>query len=494
MATTKRKKAAAKAKPTTKKKVVSEGKTKIRIRTYRHGLGDCHLLSFTKPDGSPLHVLIDCGVVDVTPNPEELMTGVAQNIAKETGGALDIVVATHQHTDHLSGFRQARAEFAPIKMKRLWFAWTEDKSNPLGQKIKRELVKKLAVARAAHQRLRAIGGDRAQAAAARIKGVLDFFGPAAAGDDTQAVLDELHARPEASPDYFEPGAVLGLPGVPNVRVYVLGPPTKAADLKITDPRKSKKEGYEIALAAAADGFAAVLGEGDPELGFPFDKRFRRVVADAKRDPFFQTNYFDPDPERKKNPNWRRIDTDWLEMAEQLALYLNDFTNNTSLALAFEFIDTKQVLLFPGDAQIGSWLTWHRIVWKVKDPDGSQREVTMRDLLANTVFYKASHHASHNGTLSGLGENQTGLEHMVHRDLVCVVPVDREMSKKKHWDRTLPWQPLLNRLTEKTRGRLILTDMNETPPDATKLVNLSATEQKRFAKQVAVGPKWVDYVL
>ena len=119
---------------------------------------------------------------------------------------------------------------------------------------------------------------------------------------------------------------------------------------------------------------------------------------------------------------------------------------------------------------------------------------MRDLLANTVFYKASHHASHNGTLSGLGENQTGLEHMVHRDLVCVVPVDREMSKKKHWDRTLPWQPLLNRLTEKTRGRLILTDMNEIPPDATKLVNLSATEQKRFAKQVAVGPKWVDYIL
>ena len=153
MAATKRKKAAAKAKPTTKKKVGSERKTKIRIRTYRHGLGDCHLLSFTKPDGSPLHVLIDCGVVDVTPNPEELMTGVAQNIAKETGGALDIVVATHQHTDHLSGFRQARAEFAPIKMKRLWFAWTEDKSNPLGQKIKRELVKKLAVARAAHQRL-----------------------------------------------------------------------------------------------------------------------------------------------------------------------------------------------------------------------------------------------------------------------------------------------------------------------------------------------------
>jgi hypothetical protein len=492
--------------PTKKKKTVPKPKKaggnnasatnnrKVRIRTYRHGLGDCHLLSFTKPDGSPFHMLIDCGVVDVTPNPETLMTGVAQNIASETGGLLDVVVATHQHTDHLSGFRQARDEFSPMKIKELWFAWTEDKGNPLGKKIKNELVKKLKVARAAHAALQANGSDRALAAAERIKGVLDFFGPAAAGDNTQAILDELHARKEATEKYFDPGTVFNLPGVPNVRVYVLGPPTKAADLKITNPRKSKKEGYEVALAASADGLAAALGAGDAEEGLPFDKRYRLSVAAAKHKVFFQTNYFNPDPERKKNPDWRRIDTDWLEMGEQLALALNDFTNNTSLALAFEFIDTKEVLLLPGDAQIGSWLTWHDLTWEVKDPDGSKHDVTIGDLLTNTVFYKASHHASHNGTLSGLGEKQTGLEQMLHRDLVSVVPVDRAMSKKKHWDRTLPWEPLLKRLREKTRGRLILTDTNETPPNPAKLDGLSLAEQKRFAQQVTVGPKFVDYIL
>lgn len=445
-------------------------------------------------------MLIDCGVVDVTPEPVKLMSGVAQDIAKETKGNLDIVVATHQHTDHLSGFKQAENEFKPMKMKRLWLAWTEDKANPLGRKIQKELVKKLAAVRAAHKELAALAGKRPKDAAERIKGVLDFFGPAVAGAETQAILDALHARQEVKPEYFEPGMVFTLPEVPNVRVYVLGPPTQASDLKITNPRKSKHEGYEIALAAAAEGFAAALGDGDAEMNNPFDPRHRLAEADAQKLPFFRDQYFAPDQESPRNPGWRRIDNTWLETAEQLALYLNDFTNNTSLALAFEFIDQAkagemgQVLLFPGDAQIGSWLTWHRLAWTIKDPDGSKRQVTIRDLLGKTVFYKAAHHASHNGTLSGLGENQSGLEQMTHRDLVCVVPVDRKMSKKKHWDRTLPWEPLLKRLKERTRGRLIFTDTNETAPVPEKLAGLSPAEQKRFAKQVRVEPEWVDYVL
>ena len=485
----------AKKKSAAKPKVGAAPKgRKIRIRTYRHGLGDCHLLSFTKPDGALLHMLIDCGVVDVTPDPATLMTRVAQDIAKETGGSLDIVVATHQHTDHLSGFQQAAKEFEQMKMHHLWLAWTEDKTNPLGREIQRQLLKKLAAVRAAVAQLADLGEKRATAAAARIKGVLDFFGPAVAGEETQAILDQLHEGALSAPDYFKPGAVFPLPGVPNVRVYVLGPPTDPADLKITDPRKSKHEGYEIALNAAAEGLVAALGEDEAEPSYPFDARHRRTLAQAQAHPFFKEHYFAPDANRPEAPDWRRIDSAWLEMAEQLALFLDDFTNNTSLALAFEFIDTGEVLLFPGDAQIGSWLTWDRLAWTIKDPDGSKRTVKIEDLFARTVFYKAAHHASHNGTLSGLGENQTGLEQMTHRDLICVVPVDRKMSVKKHWDRTLPWQPLLDRLALKTRGRLILTDTNETPPVAAKLANLSAAERTRFARQVQVAPGWVDYTL
>ena len=479
-----------------KKKKVTNGNggakpAKVRVRTYRHGLGDCHLLSFTKPDGKPFQILIDCGVVSRTPNPRPIMTRVAQDIVRETGGVLDVLVATHQHTDHLSGFKQAEAEFNNnIKMKRLWLAWTEDPRNPLGKKIQHQLVKKLAAVRVAAEKLAELNPKEA----AGINGVLDFFG-AAAGDasSTQAILDALHKRHEITEiAYHNPGDSFILPDVPNVRVYVLGPPTDANQLKHVNPRKSQHEAYEIPeIASDLLGLVEALGpengERASELSYPFEKWYRHPASAMKRNKFFKEHYL------KKSENWRKIDLDWLQAAETLALALNDFTNNTSLALAFEFIDSGEVLLFPGDAQVGSWLTWSDLNWSVTDPNGAARNVQAADLFPRVVFYKGSHHASYNGTLTGY-EQAVGLEDMTHRDLVCVVPVDREMSKKMGWDRTLPWTPLLDRLKEKTRGRLVLTDHAEIPPDPKTLDALSATEQQRFAKQVVVTDDHIDYAL
>jgi hypothetical protein len=468
--------------------------TRVRVRTYRHGLGDCHLLSFRKPDGKRCHVLIDFGVVNRTKDPELVMVPVAKNIAKESGGVLDLVIATHQHTDHLSGFKQAQAELVPAKltMERLWLAWTEDPSNGLGKKIQEELVAKLAAVRLAAKRLAAAGSPAAE----RIQGTLDFFSPGVAGEDTQEILDALQARPDVEIEYHSPGELLELPGVPNVRVYVLGPPTDPAALKVTNPRKTKHEGYEEAqLAAESEGFVAAVGVGasidEVERSFPFDARHRRSEASMRADAFFARYYFGRNADERRSLERRKIDASWLEAAEQVALALGDYTNNTSLALAFEFIDTGEVLLFPGDAQIGSWNTWPKLRWEITE-HGQTRTVTIGDLLARTVFYKASHHASHNGTLSGLADGAFGLEQMTHRDLVCVVPVDVEMSKAMNWDRTLPWRPLLTRLEEVTRGRLILTDILAKAPVAATLTSLSPAERKRFAKAVDVQPGWVDY--
>jgi hypothetical protein len=485
------KKTTTKTTATKKSAAKTATKPRVRVRTYRHGLGDCHLLSFRKPGGGQCHVLIDFGVVNRTKEPEKVMTPVAKDIAKETGGVLDLVIATHQHTDHLSGFKQASAELEParVKMQRLWLAWTEDPGNDLGKKIRDELIGKLTAVRLAVQRLAGAGS----AVADRIQGTLDFFSPGVAGEDTQDILDALQERPDVEIEYHSPGDLLALPGVPNVRVYVLGPPKDPAALKVTNPRKSKQEGYE--LAAEAGGFVDALGVGldeeEHERSQPFAERHRRHQDSMQGNEFFDRFYFGiTDEEREANAQ-RRIDTSWLEAAEQLALALGDYTNNTSLALAFEFVDTGEVLLFPGDAQIGSWNSWPSLEWRITE-DGETRTVKIGDLLARTVFYKASHHASHNGTLSGRAAGAFGLEQMTHRDLVCVVPVDIEMSKAMNWDRTLPWQPLLTRLGEVTRGRLVLTDSAIAPPNASKLDALSPEERKRFAKAVVVQNGWVDY--
>src|SRR5436853_885030 len=351
-----------------KKKTPSSGggaaqPSKVRIRTYRHGLGDCHLLRFFKPDGSPFHMLIDCGVVNRTPDPGPLMTRVAQDIASETGGVLDVVIATHQHTDHLSGFKQAATQFnGAIKMKRLWLAWTEDPSNPLGKKIQSQLVRKLAALRAVTAKLRALSKEDANF----IESVLDFAGPAVNdASSTQAILDALQKRNETEVVYHDPGDQFLLPEVPNVRVYVLGPPTDPVQLKMVAPRKSMHDAYEVSeiasdLVGLVDALDSEKEDEATELSYPFAKWYRNRESAMKRHKFFKEHYL------ARSKSWRKIDKDWLQAADNLALALNNFTNNTSLALAFEFIDSGEVLLFPGDAQVGSWLTWTALSWKVPD--------------------------------------------------------------------------------------------------------------------------------
>src|SRR5436190_12433303 len=51
----------------------SRANYRVRIRMYRHGLGDCFLLSFPNPGGKDVHVMIDCGVVLGTSEPDAVM-------------------------------------------------------------------------------------------------------------------------------------------------------------------------------------------------------------------------------------------------------------------------------------------------------------------------------------------------------------------------------------------------------------------------------------
>src|SRR5690242_2622578 len=63
------------------------------VRMYRQGLGDCFLLTLPGKDERPFHMLIDCGVVLGTPNPEARMQPVVQDIASTTGNHVDLLVA-----------------------------------------------------------------------------------------------------------------------------------------------------------------------------------------------------------------------------------------------------------------------------------------------------------------------------------------------------------------------------------------------------------------
>jgi hypothetical protein len=448
------------------------GKPGPRVRMYRQGLGDCFLVTVPRAAGRPLSMLIDCGVLLGTANAEEKMARVARDIAAATGKHLDIVVATHEHWDHLSGFLQAREVFDQMTIGEVWLAWTEDPADSLATQLRQHRQQALRGLRMVAGRL----ADVDALAAEQLRGPLSFFG-AAGSQTTRDALDYLtHHRSQPRIRFHRPGdPALELPEVPQARIYVLGPPRDSKLIHRSNPTKSGHEVYELAQGMALFTAAALSGALDPQedLGQAFDPRYRVHVEKAGGRSFFQGSYY------RSYDAWRRIDTDWLSAAEQLALALDDDTNNTSLALALELEPQGRVLLFPGDAQVGNWLSWDDCRWR--SSSGTSRWITAADLLQRTVLYKVGHHGSHNATL-----REKGLERMVSRDLVALVPVDQEMAQRKRWN--MPFPALYERLDQLARGRILRADADiPERPDG-----ISASEWQQFRQRVTADPGGLFY--
>jgi len=428
---------------------------RVRIRMYRQGLGGCFLLSFFKGE-IVKHVLIDCGVLQGTRDGEETMQKVARNIRRTTGGKLDLVVGTHEHWDHLSGFVQAQQIFNQIKFRQIWLAWTEDPNDTLAQELGRERDMALQAVKTA---LDLMPEEMAQQRR-ELFGLLNFYAEPLSGvsiSGAREALDYLLGREDALVCFCRPDEPpRALEGLPEVRFFVLGPPRDEKMLKKTRPTKRGKEGYGLApeTSLLSSFLAAVSGRADGKTvaetdGLPFDERYGRTKEQALEIPFFNTYYGFSD-ESDQGPAWRRVGFDWLASAGSLALNLDSATNNTSLALAIELGNSGQVLLFPADAQVGNWLSWDELKWKLAAPDGQTQLVKAQDLLQRTVFYKLGHHGSHNATL-----REKGLERMTSPDLQAMIPVDRAMVETRGWN--MPFPSLLERLQEKTRGRVIRLD-------------------------------------
>ena len=144
----------------------------------------------------------------------------------------------------------------------------------------------------------------------------------------------------------------------------------------------------------------------------------------------------------------------------LAIRLDRHLNNTSLALAIELEENGRILLFPADAQVGNWRSWHTVEWKERPG------VTAESLLNRPVFYKVGHHASHNATLG-----EKGLELMTSDELRAVIPLDRKTAEKRDWH--MPYDKLFERLVSKTGDRVYITDDDQKPTFAVRQTELYA---------------------
>lgn len=491
---------------------------------YRHGFGDCFLLQFFDGTERMQTMLIDCGLKLNDQVPGITMANVRDDIEKQLkagdSGAgkpkLDILVVTHEHWDHVSAFHPDDKLYDHFSIGKIWLAWTEnpddDDAKVLNKGLKKR-IKALAIAaenlkkkKTEHVKFFAqfAGGDAILAARegfnAGLQEVLGFYGPLGVKKttpgginvkekytislDTQMAMDHIRslAKGNAGIRYCNPGELIEDKNhLPGVKIFVLGPP-KNKLLTKDAPSKANSEVYFGDTSSVAGLVDGLLAMGDPDTLVDESRPFGNIPSltehEAKKHPYYKEKYY------SRQEAWRTVEDDWLDMAGALAMQMDSDTNNTSLALAIQ-LPGEKVLLFPGDAQVGNWLSWHDLEWKVKT--GTKTEtVNATTLLNNTVVYKVGHHASHNATLKELG-----LELMISEDLIALVP-----EKEKQYN-GIPYNPLVKKLREKTKGRMIFSaDSNYKAEKVIqqKPAGLSEQEWNDFKKKLKIDKLFIEYTL
>ena len=442
----------------------------IKFRMYNTGsVGDCHLLLFEKAGQVTFKMMIDCGGWSTN---SELISPVVEDIKTTCGGVIDLLIVTHQHLDHVSGFNQAKPVFDQITVKNVWMSWIENQADDIAKILKTKYGKTLAHIKENADRavkeldidsktLPSIRGLGARMNAKRMKmqdtqKLIRFEMGFEAGKTIRKgarptndmAMEYVRAKGEI--EYRTPGEVIkGIPGTEGIKFFILGPP-RDEDMKYFKIPTDDEEMYKNAMKAAADKSArkkkkeSILDTG--------------VQLEENVSPFTSQYYVSDGEKRKFNQRynseeyvWRQIETDWLETAASIAMRATRLTNNTSLAMALEFEDSGRVVLLPGDAQSGNWMGWHKT--DVSESLRINGGKTTEQLLNNTVFYKVGHHGSHNGTAS-----RSGFDHVNGPDVVAMMPLAQdEVPEEWGGAENFPAKGLYGVLITKTRGRLIRTD-------------------------------------
>ena len=309
------------------------------VRMYRQGLGDCFLVAVAQPETDrPFFMLFDCGVHARQAEGPKRLLEVMRDIEIATGGEIDVLIGTHQHADHLSGFVQKGNPFVGgrINVKSFWVAWTEKPGDTRAEELRKKHGAARDAIKAAIEKLK--GRDNA-GLAERLGGLMDFEhvaddfevdpalqvkpAGAAAVATTKPKKDSRRKSAAESDDdeatgkgskakvssmelalnfladsagevhFCEPGESLPLGNIPNARAYVLGPPRGdliKRDLPTGGNESERRETY-LAGGASQQGFllAPALGWAEPfrndsalteDLCHPFDYSLRRPFTET----------------------------------------------------------------------------------------------------------------------------------------------------------------------------------------------------------------------
>ncbi|MCU0324657.1 MAG: MBL fold metallo-hydrolase [Spirosomaceae bacterium] len=481
----------------------------VDIRMYRQGFGDCFLLTFRYPSGKKHLMIdfgvlkSSKGESKMKDIAEDILKTTQKKI-----DTLVVTHQHWDHYSGFTK-SQAQDIIKQLSFDKLWLAWTEDFENPQAKalldrrnKVK-EAVKIGLKGMAEHYNKLTMASETQKTKFANqlknIVGILNFesgidqpfelsnkkpeevfglLGSNKIDNDDRSLVDilkELWSDIDQKKDFLEPNTMIDSKsqgfGLDGVRIYVLGPPSEWEYLRRNDTAAKGELYISSSLFDNPTSFINSFEFSDDERkkdwndnDIPFEESWIEYIVEDNKITFEDDNKGLRGSEHKRIRNaiqsseafrqyneesefnkLRRIDNEYLSYIEPLALMLNSHTNNTSLVLAIELIDSGKVLLFPGDAQYGNWLSWtdKKLEWEFKEGDKSKK-VSIEELLSRTVFYKVSHHGSHNGT-----PQNKGLELMKDKSLIAAVPVDKVAAEEKNWNK-IPYSNIMKRLEEKVK--------------------------------------------
>jgi beta-lactamase superfamily II metal-dependent hydrolase len=472
----------------------------IKIRMYRVGFGDFFLL-FLPPKDKPTTILIDCGVHTAgvgAVSLKEMINELLSELEDEGVPTIDIVVCTHRHRDHVSGFGYSEL-WSHVKVKEVWMPWTEDPQDKLGREIRDAQTRR---ALALSRRLLMLRKQSPNSDDHDMQ--LSLLAVANNALTNQKAMATLHGGFANTPRYryLASGDEFKLVQNEHVVVHVLGPSRTAEVIRELDPPRSEhffwpdfiseSELEQILAVEQQDDIQSLIKEQEAE---PNKKALaeslretliavagatgisaedvdavqvvisptQNATADTvtRRRELFQvlpgeptvTNFLEHNNEMLDPLHeWSLTEQEYdmpgtshllLSAEEREALYkslssgnelsvtsLDRAINGTSLMLLFEI--GNQFLLFPGDAQWGTWKA------ALDDP-------VTRELLAKTTFLKVGHHGSHNATPVSF------VQTVLSNNVIGMVPTKEGTNR---WN--IPQYELLENLRE--HGLFIRSDV------------------------------------
>ncbi|MDB5692969.1 MAG: putative metallo-hydrolase [Alphaproteobacteria bacterium] len=394
----------------------------IRIRMYRVGFGDFFLMSVPAADGTMAHILVDCGV---HAHDLGVIGGAVEQMKADTGGKLALVIMTHRHADHISGFASASDVFQTFAVERVWMSWFEDPKDKQALKIQAGIAATAAHLQAALALRAAPGDDEYLRMAGNALGVSKGGGNAGA-------LVMLHGfkTAEGGPtpvDYYAAGDTPTLPAslaAAGLEADILGPPR---DLNLVAQMDNAAHQYLTSGAANDDGPAELFSPAYAVRSFPWPKDDQPIFT----------------PQEIEN----RVIASQPDALAAAAQKADNALNNQSVVVLFTFRD--KTLLFSGDAQWGNWANF-LFGGAIGTPGHTDLTDRSRQVLGNLDFYKVGHHGSTNATPMDVVK-------AMKAGCVAMCSTDPGAYGNPLKGTEVPRTPLLAALTAKTGNQLARSD-------------------------------------